>query len=395
MSAPADRSNQSSTPSTSSTSPTVAPPIGTVVRTHPPAKLNLFLELVGKRDDGFHEIDTIMVPIDWRDQLDVRRISAAASDQHPVTLNVEWLPSRRVVADRLGLTPGSDREQAMLSIPGDSSNLVCRSLQRFISHYRVDGGFDARLLKSIPAGAGMGGASSNAASALRCAATLCGISCDDAGLFSIAAEIGSDVPFFLGVASDHPASADQHRNFPALGTVAAAWATGRGEVLAPVQMVAPLDVVVVYPSVALSTGKVYAAAKIPQNRASAQELVQALQTGNLSRIRQSMMNRLSAPAQLLAPQIDEILQSVWRTAGRTCQLTGSGSACFVVTGSEIEAKRFAKRFSAMVTRRDETAGQRELGGRCSDPVNRGASNNSGAMVVATRTTRVPAAVCIL
>ena len=65
-------------------------------RTCPPAKLNLFLELISRRADGFHEIDTVMVPINWRDELELARIP----DQ--IELQVQWLPSAQEVAKRLG-----------------------------------------------------------------------------------------------------------------------------------------------------------------------------------------------------------------------------------------------------------------------------------------------------
>ncbi len=145
-----------------------------VASTQAPAKLNLFLELVRRRNDGYHDIDTVMVPIDWFDDLEIRR----RRDQG-VGLNVGWLPSFSAMAKSLGLDPESEAARKLLSIPTDESNLVCKALNRFAQIYRIEGGFDARLGKRIPAGAGMGGASSDAASALRCAATLCGIPSND------------------------------------------------------------------------------------------------------------------------------------------------------------------------------------------------------------------------
>ena len=152
-----------------------------------PAKLNLFLELLKRRDDGFHEIDTVMVPIDWCDHLRVCR-----SQRPGVRLQVDWLPSRVTSSRRLGLSA------SQLSVPTNHNNPVCRAISRFIEVFGVTGGFDCELLKSIPPGAGMGWASSDAAAALRCAAKLCGVPASSAEIFDIACSIGfSHVPELL------------------------------------------------------------------------------------------------------------------------------------------------------------------------------------------------------
>ncbi len=170
-----------------------------LARTFPPAKLNLFLELLGRREDGFHEIDTVMVPIDWRDELQVR-----VTDRDEIRLQVEWRPSIEAIADQLGIELGSEAAATLLSLPTDNTNLVCRALDRFRQTFGTPGGFEAKLLKQIPAGAGMGGASSDAASALRCAAKLHGLALDDPQLTALAAEIGSDVPFLWASTASSP-----------------------------------------------------------------------------------------------------------------------------------------------------------------------------------------------
>ena len=302
---------------------------GVVAHTCPPAKLNLFLELLERRDDGFHEIDTVMVPIDWCDELHVHR-----TREPQIQLQVDWLPSRQVLADRLGIDLSDSESALLLDLPADEKNLVHQALRKFVDVFGVDGGFSCRLDKRIPAGAGMGGASSDAASALRCAAKLTGIAPDDARLIEVAASIGSDVPFFLGVAGDD--------------SIKAARATGRGEKLDAVDLITRLDLVVVYPAVSLSTAKVYANSQVPLASQNACRLMEMLSNGDLSQIETGMMNRLTDPAKKLAPQIEEILESLWRMELRTCQLTGSGSACFAIASSSTEAKRATARLRAML-----------------------------------------------
>jgi 4-diphosphocytidyl-2-C-methyl-D-erythritol kinase len=293
-----------------------------LARTFPPAKLNLFLELLGRREDGFHEIDTVMVPIDWRDELQVR-----VTDRDEIRLQVEWRPSIEAIADQLGIELGSEAAATLLSLPTDNTNLVCRALDRFRQTFGTPGGFEAKLLKQIPAGAGMGGASSDAASALRCAAKLHGLALDDPQLTALAAEIGSDVPFFMGLHGEQP--------------VGAARGTGRGERLQPLAIRRALDAVVVFPAVSLSTGKVYSFAQIPSQPQHPDRMIEGLKHGNPAEIAGEWVNRLSEPAKKLAPRIGEILESLWHSGLRMCQMTGSGSACFALANSSEHADQLA------------------------------------------------------
>ncbi|MFK8112980.1 MAG: 4-(cytidine 5'-diphospho)-2-C-methyl-D-erythritol kinase [Rubripirellula sp.] len=323
-----------------------------VAHTRPPAKLNLFLELLKRRDDGFHEIDTVMIPIDWCDELQITRTEEAG-----VRLSVDWLPSQEVIAKRLGIDPKSDQGKQLLRVPSDESNLVHRAITRFVQTFEIQAGFDCRLGKRIPAGAGMGGASSDAAAALRCCAKLCGIPDHAQQLWDIAAEIGSDVPFFLGSVKNEKVL-----------SMAAVRATGRGEVLCPAAVTSPLHFVVAYPNVALSTAKVYADCQVPLAPVSADEFVKELASGDISRFGPLMMNRLSEPAKKNAIEIDKMLRSLWRTDLRLCQLTGSGSACFALADSLEQANECSKRVLAML--------------------------EPGALVMATQSVGVPADVTV-
>lgn len=291
-----------------------------VAHTRPPAKLNLFLELLALRDDGFHEIDTVMVPIDWCDELKLRRRTEPG-----IKLSVDWIPSRSKIAAEFGVDPDSETADRLLAIPNDQSNLVHRALTRFSEEFSIAGGFDCELGKSIPAGAGMGGASSDAASALLCAAALCGVDPYSDAVNQIAAEIGSDVPFFLGQCDTQGQS------------ITAGRATGRGEVIEAVSMRSPIDFLVVFPPITLVTSLVYASSLVPREPKSGDEIAAALEKGDLRSLHSFLLNRLTDPAKKIAPQITEILESMWRNGLTTCQLTGSGSACFAIASSSKEA----------------------------------------------------------
>ena len=298
-----------------------------IVTISPPAKLNLFLELVARRDDGYHDIDTVMVAIDWCDRLLLRRTKKSGVD-----LQCDWAPSRAAYAEALCISP----DDPALQIPTDESNLVCRALSGFADHFGIEGGFACELDKFIPAGAGMGGASSDAACALLAAAELCDLQVQDEpshfeSLVLIASSIGSDVPFFLGP----PPSLTVNLN------PLAARAQGTGTDLEFLNNAFPLHAVVVFAGISLSTATVYASSHVPRFPDSANGLIHAWNSGDRVELGERMMNRLSDPAQKLVPQIDEILESMWRTGPRTCQLTGSGSACFALCDSRPEADAIA------------------------------------------------------
>ncbi|TWT49249.1 4-diphosphocytidyl-2-C-methyl-D-erythritol kinase [Rubripirellula amarantea] len=290
-----------------------------IATVNPPAKLNLFLELVARRKDGYHDIDTVMVAIDWCDHLTVRRTRDPG-----VLLKCDWAPSRAEYAASLGISSSDP----LLDIPTDDSNLVCKALNAFADHFDIEGGFACTLDKYVPAGAGMGGASSDAASALLAAARLCDVPENHQALVSIASAIGSDVPFFLGCSSDQPSNR----------SATAAKATGTGTDLEFLRNRFPFHAVVVFPGINLSTAKVYAQSSVPPIPLSSGAIVDAWTSLDFQELSKQLMNRLSDPARKLAPQIDEILESMWRNGAITCQLTGSGSACFALCQTKGDAE---------------------------------------------------------
>lgn len=312
-----------------------------VIHTRPPAKLNLFLEIPAKLDDGYHEIDTVMAAIDLCDELQVQR-----TDDPTVSLQANWLPSRNEIARELGLptteSPSLADPEDALFIPTDERNLVVKALQAFRQHFGIASGFHARLGKRIPAGAGMGGASSDAAHAISCAAQLHQVTHHHQELHQIAASIGSDVPFFLPMSCENGQQA-------CMG-----WATGRGEKVAPLAISSDFDpsetyLLIAYPPIPLSTAKVYSALRIPKYPVSSAKFRQALQSNNREQWESSMMNRLSEVAEEITPQVKDLLKSLWKSGLETCQLTGSGSACFGVASNFENASRILNALQSDLT----------------------------------------------
>ena len=290
---------------------------GTCAVVHCPAKLNLFLEILARRTDGFHELDTVMMAVDWCDRLEVR-----THRERAIQICCHWAGSRQSMAQQMGVSP----KDSILDLPEGPRNLVYQALAAFQSAFQVPSGFGVVLEKHIPAGAGMGGASSDAAGALRAAAAIHGVPPDDHRLHEIAAKIGSDVPFFMGPD-------------PSL----AARATGTGTHLHPFETNWTPHAVIVFPGVSLTTAKVYRHCKVPDRPQTAEKLIQTWQSDQPERICELFVNRLTEPAKMLAPPIEEALESMRRVVGPFCHITGSGSACFALTHSLIEAESLAKR----------------------------------------------------
>lgn len=329
-----------------------------IFHTSPPAKLNLFLEILGRRDDGYHELDTVMVAIDWRDELQL-----CLTREPGISLQVEWLPSAGVVADQLGVPS----DHALLHVPTDGSNLVHRALQLITSATRYAGGWSVRLGKRIPSGAGMGGASSDAAATLRLAAAaliqwdprLAALLTSEK-LIELAGALGSDVPFFLGdLTSQNAESASLDLCQGGAGSLARA--LGRGEKLTFYDLPAPHLFLVVYPAIALSTAAVYAQARVTEKPRCGLTVVAAITNSdagapavtvgteidhdaskavqaNLHPDDEIFYNALTRPASGLSPAVGEAIQclrALEQPKGMLvrqpahCQMTGSGSACFV------------------------------------------------------------------
>lgn len=288
-----------------------------------PAKLNLFLELLSKRSDGYHEIETIMTAVSCYDTLRIDR-----SDRHDqIRLKTHWHPSPEYWQQTLG--PAST---AILSIPDDETNLIHRAIAKMRAAFGISSGFDVIARKRTPAGAGMGGASSDAAAAIVAVAALAGVLGQQSQLAQIASEIGSDVPFFLGPYAAQPSNAkvekpdfSQTRNSPQ-----AAIARGRGERLTPFSLARPLWFVVAYPPVALSTAAVYRVCEIPERPIRANEIFAQLTSINSNPIHFTLVNRLSQAALTLSPMIGDLLSLLSECCQAPAMMTGSGSTCFCV-----------------------------------------------------------------
>jgi 4-diphosphocytidyl-2-C-methyl-D-erythritol kinase len=300
-----------------------------------PAKLNLFLELLSKRSDGYHEIETIMTAVSCYDTLRVDR----SDRDDEIRLKTDWFPSPQYWRKTLG-----EASAALLTIPDDDTNLIWRSIARMRGAFGITSGFKVFARKRAPAGAGMGGASSDAAATILAVAALSGIDRRAPELAQVGAELGSDVPFFLGTQIAQTSGADVSKpDFSHSRTSPqAALATGRGEFLTPFALAKRLWFVVAYPPLALSTAAVYRVCKIPQSPVSAKEVCDCLTAKDNRWSNFTSMNRLSQAAQSLSPMIGGLLSLLSECCRSPAMMTGSGSACFCVCPDRDSANKGAE-----------------------------------------------------
>lgn len=240
------------------------------------AKINLSLSIRRKRPDGFHEIESLMVPISLADTLTLE-----ACDE-----------------------PGIAFTCSDATLPNDDSNLVVRAARRFFETTALTPAVRMHLAKAIPHGAGLGGGSSDAATTLTGLNELFGTLLAPEALHKIAAELGSDVPFFL-----------------ARG---AAVCKGRGEIVEPVPFSYQLPLLLIKPSFGVPTPWAYSRWRDSREIPGISYAPQTFPWGRL-------VNDLQRPVfekHLFLPVIKRWLLQQPETAGAL--MSGSGSTCFAV-----------------------------------------------------------------
>jgi len=266
-----------------------------------PAKINLFFEILGKRNDHFHEIVSIAVPIQLTDTVTFK----ATSDPH---IHFQCIDG------------GSD-------VPLDDTNLVVRAAKLIQRRYNVPQGAVITLTKRIPSQAGLGGGSSDAAAALRLASRAWNLDVPDSELLTISAEIGSDCPIFF-------------YDVPTLST-------GRGDRIQPLPPIPPLWFVLFKPPEGLPTASVYAECMPLHDGQFRQpdDLISALSSGDVREIGKNLFNRLEVPAQKLWHRFGEIRSQLTAAGCLAVQMCGSGTAFFGLCNDETHANETLRRLT--------------------------------------------------
>lgn len=274
-----------------------------------PAKLNLFLEVLGKRADGFHEIESVMTPITLFDHLVIE-----ATDTSKIEIALQT-PEQRLASVRQSPHESAEKTHSdpAWQIPADPRNLVWKAVERVRERLRISQGFRIELQKHIPASAGLAGGSGNAAAAVMGALLLtCGW--DRSLATEICSNLGSDIPFFLGDETG----------------IGNCLAQGRGEQLSLLDAKPTMDFVVTHPPVGCCTRTIYENYRKLENLRSAEKIIAACELGQSRKIGAELFNALQFSAMASNEWIEKQLDLL-RTTGCEFQLmTGSGSSCFAL-----------------------------------------------------------------
>jgi 4-diphosphocytidyl-2-C-methyl-D-erythritol kinase len=242
----------------------------------PNAKVNLGLRVLGKRADGFHNIETCLIPVPFCDALEINR-SAAERDELSVS----------------GLLPDCLPEE----------NLVIKAVELLRESYSVPP-LRIRLHKCIPAGAGLGGGSSDAAFTLAAVSKLCGLNVSPPTLLEFASRLGSDVPFFL-------------ENKPVL-------AVGRGDIFRPLKLsLGSIYLKICIPSVKINTTSAYASVRTSEYHQAFESLLSKPECW-----KECLNNAFEENLFEKHPEIRRIKDEMYEAGALYASLSGSGSAVF-------------------------------------------------------------------
>ena len=270
-----------------------------------PCKVNLLLNILGKRADGFHELETVMQPVNLFDEIHLERGGNA-----------------------IQLTCDEP------TLPVDSKNLAHRAAAIFLSAANISDGVKIHLEKKIPLAAGLGGGSGNAATTLLALNELFDQPLSGAKLHELAASLGSDIPFFL-------------QNKPAL-------ATGRGEKIQPLEdfpALAGRAFLLIHPGFGISTPWAYQnLARFPEalngKAGRAKDLISKLQGNNWPGVADAFYNSLEAPALDKFPVLALYQEFLRENGALAALMSGSGSTTFAIVENVPSGESLAEKFKS-------------------------------------------------
>jgi 4-diphosphocytidyl-2-C-methyl-D-erythritol kinase len=286
-----------------------------------PAKLNLFLEILGKREDGYHELETLMVVVDLFDTL-----FFTEENSNAIRLRCSQAGIRLPLPAPSGIARTSS-DAAEDAIPTGPENLVYKAAQLLREHAGVEAGVRIDLRKRIPAAAGLAGGSSDAAATLMALNRFWKLQLGKSELQRLASQLGSDVAFFVD------------------GTSAAV-CHGRGEIIEPLRVPLGLHFVMVRPFTGLSTAQVYKHCQVPAKKQSARDIAGALRAGRLARVGRRLHNALQPPAESLNREVSQLKSQFSNLPVLGHLMSGSGTAYFGLCSSRRHARSVASRLRA-------------------------------------------------
>ncbi len=264
-----------------------------------PAKINLGLHIHKKREDGFHELETLFHMVGWYDELEIE--------------------GTRERVELVCNAPG---------IPNDERNLVVKAAILLKNRFpKKCGGVNIKLKKNIPSGAGLGGGSGNAAGILLALNLLWDLKLKRKDLIELASELGSDVPFFL--------------------MSPCAMGAGRGEILQSVESLVRFYILMIYPGFPVATSWVYGNLKLKLTKAenNISILKNFLLRSEFAQLGEALYNDLEPVVFKRHPEILEIKKELLDSGARGALLSGSGSTVFGIFDNPQIANKALARFT--------------------------------------------------
>ena len=249
------------------------------------AKINISLNITKKREDGFHEIDSVMLPISMHDSLVISKLKNTTDNF--------------VTVDDF-------------SIGSFSYNLATFSIEKMQSIYHFNDKFRVLIHKVIPIQAGLGGGSSNAACTIKAVNSMLKLGATDDELIEIGKSLGCDIPFFIKCVPSR--------------------VRGVGEILTPINIKNNYYVLIVKPELGCSTKEIYTLSdSMDLKTCNLDNVVKALEEGDDEMLLENMYNALQEPAIKTVPQIRTIIDELKENGLKIVQVTGSGSAVFALS----------------------------------------------------------------
>ena len=270
-------------------------------RVYAPAKLNLYLDVLEKRPDGYHNIETLFEKIDLKDE---------------------------IIITRKG--PGIDVKVEPSICPSGKDNIVYKALKALFKEAKADIGLEIIIKKKIPVSGGLGGGSSDAASVLRAINEKFGLGVSLKRLFSIAAEVGKDIPFFL---LDAPFAVGM----------------GAGETIEPIDTQCSFSHIVIKPDVSLSTSEMY---KILDDQgyrskeSGIKETISAVEKEDIILLKKNYYNvfeRMLLGCSQYSQYIEKAKTLLLKAGSGVSFLSGSGPSVFCTFKDTKEAMEIKKR----------------------------------------------------
>lgn len=249
------------------------------------AKINLYLDVLGKRENGYHDLDMVMLPLELHDTLSFEHVPSATYT-HIISDSIE----RQII----------------------DNNLVYRTHELVKKELNYKPNFIIRVHREIPFYAGMGAGSANAAACLKYFLKFGKIKLTEEEQVKLALKLGADVPFSL-------------KNVPA-------HVEGIGEKVTPIKIKKQYHVVVIKPKQGLSTKTVFEECdKCEMKHGNVNDVLKALETGNDALLAKSVFNSLEDVSMKLCPEVAKVKEMMKKDGFKIVLMTGSGSCVFALT----------------------------------------------------------------